>query len=323
MSPITRLGRAVCVAVFLLSVGPVALAGAANRLLVGNTYTDSISEFDVASGDYIRMLVPPGSGGLDEPADMLIGPDGALYVVNAWVGNVLKYNIDTGDFLGIFASGFDMPNGLTYSNGSFYVSTRGDKVVFRLDADTGQVTGQTPLQSNSLVWWPWDVAMSPAGKLLMSNYERGNILAYDGQTLAYEGVFSPGPGLSRGGKMKIGPDGNVYIVGGNSTVQRYDGLTGADLGGVTIPGIADSSGLAFAPNGDLYVADHRSAGIYHLDGQTWDLIRVIDSQGAHTSGSWSMVVTPEPATISFLAIGALPVLRRRRRAGQCRPGHTR
>lgn len=318
MSPITQFCRAVCGAVFLLSVGAAAMAGGAKRLLVGNTYLDSIGEFDVVSGDYVRTLVSPGSGGLDEPTGMAIGPDGALYVANAWEGNVLKYDVDTGDFLGIFASGFNLPTGLTYAGGDFYVSCRNDKVVYRLDADTGQETGQTPVLSDSVLGWPWDAEISPGGKLLMSNREGGNnILAFNGQTLAYEGVFSNGPALKHAGGMEIGPDGNVYIVGGDSSVHRYDGLTGADLGALNVPGVDESSGLAFTPDGDLYVVDHQDPGIYHLDGQTWDLLGVIDSQGDYTSGSWCIIVTPEPATINLLAMGAMAVLRRRRQRFFC------
>lgn len=317
MFRITRLGRTLSAALFLLSVDAAAVAGEANRLLVGNIYEDSIVEFDVVSGDYVRTLVSPGSGGLDEPSDMSIGPDGALYVTNTWGGNILKYDAETGDFLGVFASGFDLPTSLTYANGDFYVATRDDKVVFRLDANTGQVTGQTPLESNAVVWWPWDAELSADGKLLlMSNYEVRNILAYDAETLAYEGVFSDCPGVNRGGNMEIGPDGNVYLVDETSNVHRYDGLTGSDLGALYIPGIQETSGLAFSPEGDLYVSDLQNPGIYHLDGQTWDLLRVIDPGGTYTSGSWSLLVIPEPSTISLLAMamamGGLVLLWRQR-----------
>ena len=303
---IARFGCAFWAAMLLSTADLDAVEVSANRLLVGNTYTDSISEFDLTSGQYVRMLVPTGRGGLEEPAGMAIGPDGALYVANAWKGNILKFDLGTGDFLGVFASGFDLPVSLSYANGDFYVASRGDKVIFRLNGNTGAVTGQTPLLSYSV---PWDAELSADGeRILMSNYARDNILAFDAKTFAYEGVFSNCPGVSVSGHIEIGPDGNVYQVGGDSKVHCYDGQTGADLGAIPVPGIEESAGLAFGPDGDLFVSDHRHPGIYQLDGQTWDLVRVIDSAGAHTSGSWCILAVPEPSTFALLSAGAIGLI---------------
>ncbi|MCC5831203.1 MAG: PEP-CTERM sorting domain-containing protein [Phycisphaeraceae bacterium] len=301
---------AACGLAFLLAGS--APAGGANRLIVGSTYGDFIAEYDLTTGGFVGMLVPAGSGGLDEPIGMALGPDGALYVSSAWTGSVLKYDAHTGAFLGTFADGFNLPTGLTYADGSFYVPDRSAKRIHHLDALTGAVTGQTPVMDNATIWWPWDAHLNGHGQLLMANHERTNIIAWNATTLAFEGVFASLSGASRAGNMTIGPDGNVYITGHDSYVYRFDGQTGADLGAIHIPGLTQSSGLTFALDGDLYVTGHREPGVYHLDGDTFALQRVIDTSAIGLEGSWTLLVIPEPASITLLGIGALAIGRRGR-----------
>ncbi len=302
--------------VFALSslfLAPLASGVGTERLLVGDTFGDSIHEFDLDSGQYVRTLVPPGYGGLDEPADMAIGPDGALYVANVWGGNILKYDLNSGEFLGVFASGFDIPTGITYADDQFYVPARADMAIYRLDADTGAVTGQTePYPDGASVWWPVDAEVNADGKLLMSNYERHNILAFDAVSLAFDGVFAESYDASRIGNMEIGPDGDIHLVGNDSWVYRFDGLSGATKGRIPVPDIDETAGLAVAADGTLYITGHREPGIVHLDADTGELLRVLDPAGAHTSGSWCMLIVPEPASLCLLALGGLAALWRKR-----------
>src|SRR5262249_58943097 len=76
-----------------------------------------------------------------------------------------------------------------------------------------------------------------------------------------------------------GPDGNLYVTDHDTeSVLRYDGTTGAPLpspgnpGAVFVPsgsgGLSDPIGLAFGPDGNLYVAGGNNDAILKYDKTT-------------------------------------------------------
>ena len=75
---------------------------AAAGLLVGDRTGDSILRYDDATGAFLGVFVASGSGGLDTPQGMAIGPDGNLYVSSQSTAQILRYNGTTGAFLGVF-----------------------------------------------------------------------------------------------------------------------------------------------------------------------------------------------------------------------------
>jgi WD40 repeat protein len=89
-----------------------------------------------------------------------------------------------------------------------------------------------------------------------------SIYQYDGVTGAKVGLFTPYGGAGIGG-MAWGPDGNLYAISGISPTRwnltKIDGNTGAKLGNVISyndpNAFSAAKGIAFGPDGDLYLGD--------------------------------------------------------------------
>lgn len=126
-------------------------------------------------------------------------------------------------------------------------------------------------------------AHAQASRLLVGSALSNSILRYSGQTGVFTDLFIPAGsgGLSFPDGMVLGPDGNLYVRSGVS-ILRFSGQTGAfmgmfasgggqDTGGlffdvrydqqsgafvVTSPasGLDGPTGLAFGPDGNLYVS---------------------------------------------------------------------
>jgi WD40 repeat protein len=110
----------------------------------------------------------------------------------------------------------------------------------------------------------------------------GEVLQFDTNTGAFEGVFSPGGGGTAGvGAARqpfFGPDGDLYLVDAlNQDVVRFS-ASGTPLGvfatgDLPVPGV----GAAFGPDGDLYVSDQGNGTVVKFNGTTGALIGVLAS----------------------------------------------
>jgi hypothetical protein len=92
----------------------------------GDGPTDAILRFEGATGALAAThldgtFIPDDaaqSGGLDEPLDLTLGPDGQLYVASFRTSSVLRYDARTGAFLGTFVAagsgGLQFPTCLTF-----------------------------------------------------------------------------------------------------------------------------------------------------------------------------------------------------------------
>src|SRR5262249_35188897 len=117
-------------------------------LLVGSRATNSILRFNQVTGAFIGTFVAAGSGGLQGPGGVALGPAGTLYVSSDLTNSTLRYNGTTGPFIDTFvpagSDGLDKPSGLVFGpDGNLYVNSHGPATVpnsssiLRFDGTTG------------------------------------------------------------------------------------------------------------------------------------------------------------------------------------------
>jgi hypothetical protein len=288
----TRLARALTLA-FGVAMGIVASGGLAEaqpRLYVTSQKSQNVLVYDGTTGSYIGPLFASGSGGLNDPLDVVIAPDGNVLVSSAITGQVLRYDRISGAFLGVFAS-VQEPIGMTIHAGELYVTSQSNTVE-RFDATTGVHTGTFPMSTvNSQ---PRSVKVNPANdRLYVLGYNNASVELFDVDTTASLGYLlapsdtSRSDGLRTPQDMAFGPDGLLYIGGGTTGaigIRRYDAITGAfiDFFAAT-EGLDPLSyypmGLAFGPDGNLYVAAQNGGAVMRFDHATGAFIDFFVANG--------------------------------------------
>lgn len=124
-------------------------------------------------------------------------------------------------------------------------------------------------------------------ELLISNTEGNNVVIFDDYTGHYQGeLISSQAGLESPDMMAYRADGYLYISSGNtpeaSAILRFDLATRKLIDRfATGGGLIRPYGLAFSPDGNLYVSSFLSDQILRYDGQTGQFIDVF----AETDGT--------------------------------------
>src|SRR5262249_34723023 len=139
-----RLLLAILVGIGMAALVPCAYAD----LLVSSRDSNSILRYNEATGAFIDEFVSSGSGGLNSPRSLLLGPHGNLYVSSGGTDSVMRYDGTTGAPLpapgqigAVFASG-----GLRGSagmilgwDGNLYVVSQDSNSVRRYNGTTGDL----------------------------------------------------------------------------------------------------------------------------------------------------------------------------------------
>ena len=227
--------------------------GPDGNVYVASSGDNAVLRYNSTTGQYLNTFVAPGSGGLSNPFGVAFGPDGNLYVTSQSTNQVLEYNGSTGAFLKAFvpagSGGLVFPRGLTFG-------PDGNLDVASYNATTGV---------NGIMRYQGPLAASP-----------GSPLPASGQSGAtFVPMFVPTGNNGGGGPETLifGPDGNLYVAGGqNQGIQRYNGATGAFID-TFVPNVdpadgdlAGARGMAFDQEGRLYVSDSGDA-VHRYDAQ--------------------------------------------------------
>src|SRR6476661_2301476 len=274
--------------------------------LVSNSRGNNVLRFDGNTGNFLGEFIPPGSGGLFNPDQIVFGPDGNgddksdIYVSSGdKPGNsgeptasaVLRYDGITGAFIDKFVG--DNPN------------TAAD--------ETGGLSR------------PYGLAFGPDGNFYVSSFLSDQILRYNGKTGQFIDVFASGNqqagGLNGPNGLLFAPDGNLYVTTQGSVarngkpdysasfpsqVLRYNPQTGqSSIFASPDPsprsqGFASLLGMAIGPaDGDLYVSDFAN-DIRRYNLKSGELVKVLSTNYTDTSPSSNYV-----GSLAFSPIGNL------------------
>ena len=230
-----------------------------------------VSEYDSASGDFLRLLIPSGTGGLNGEAGTVQGPDGNIYVSSSGTNEVLRFTVD-GQFIDVFASGGGLvtPQEIQFhSDGYLYVVSRGTNQVLRYDAASGDFIDVFASQG---LTDPTYIEFGPDGNLYVVNvFGNKDVVRYDGQTGAFIDVVVAGAATNGTTIMVFDQSGRLF-VGRNlpDDLFEVDIQTGQVLNVFRFPDTDFGSTQAgvFGPDGLLYISRHLTADVVRFDPKT-------------------------------------------------------
>lgn len=224
---------------------------------------DTIARVDPATR---AMLVEPLPG-IDQPSDLLVGPDGDLWITAQDSDGLGRYDPDTGQLTVHPTPGVDGPTRLTLGpDGNIWFTGIDNDSVGRFDPDTDHLDA-FPLAG---VDRPWGVAAGPDGNIWVTGSGNDTVAAVVPATGAVaEVVATTGLDEPRG---VIGvDDGTVWVAGfGNDTVGRVVTASGA-FNGFPFPVTGNAEGpieLIHGPGDDLLVLSGSTSRLATLDPDT-------------------------------------------------------
>lgn len=274
-----------------------------DQLLVAAYGSDSIARHDAQSGARLGSFAAAGQDGL---LGFATGPDGAVYVCSELTDSVERFDAATGAHLGSFVfddpatlpdetGGLDDPSGIVFGpDDRAFVASFAKDAIFEYDGRTGAFVRVLVTPNLGQLNGP-DAGMTigPDGNLYVPSYFTNQVKRYSLVDGAYLGNFplAAGSGLSRPRTVAFGPHGWVCVTSeGNDRVLVFDALTGAFVKALVIDdplttpdetgGLDAPTGLAFGPDGRLYVASGNTDSVLRYDATTGAFVDVFVASGA-------------------------------------------
>ena len=161
-------------------------------LLVSSAGNNSVKEYNLETGLWMRNFVAAGSGGLNGPAGLLRAPDGNVLVASRQGNQVLEYEAQSGAFVRVLAQGAELaaPTGLLFdSSGNLLVANSGGDNVLKYRPD-GAYLGEFVSAGSGGLSVPVGLCWSPGGSLLVAGHDNNRVLEYDGTDGSLIGAFA-------------------------------------------------------------------------------------------------------------------------------------
>jgi sugar lactone lactonase YvrE len=230
---------------------------------------------------------------VSEHALRTIGTDG---IIRLTAGNEFRqrgYAGDGGPAVG--AQYMQMHDAIADSAGNIFIADANNNRVRRVDAATGIVTtvaGSGPVNGlenygagttcgdggpalSACINTPYGVAVDPQGNLLISeNWQRIRKVDRNGVITTLAQVYSTKMAVDAAGNvfvvgrdriLRISPQGFVTTIAGRQGEPGFSGDGGPALS-AQIDALGQASGIAIAPNGDLYFSDGGNRRIRAIKG---------------------------------------------------------
>ncbi|MCH8083308.1 MAG: hypothetical protein IH885_03635, partial [Myxococcales bacterium] len=207
-----------------------------SRLYVGSIGANDILEYDTATGALLRIF-NTACPNLPFPFDVVIGPDGQLYVSCTLNHSIEHFDTTTATHLGYFvlagSGGLVHPRGLAFGpNGNLFVSN-GSNEILEFDGSTGAAIGPPAFVdtggNGGGAITPYGLRFHQ-GVLYVASFFYDEVKAFHATTGAFLSTFvtAGSGGLSGPTGVDFGPGGDLFVASQtDDAVRRYDGSTGA------------------------------------------------------------------------------------------------
>lgn len=276
------------------------------QVFISSRNTNSVKQYDLATGNFLGDFVTAGSGGLSLPQEVVWHPDGFLLVTGRGNNAVKKYDAATGAYLGNFTNGYalDNPTKTSIWNDSLlYVSQWGtsqNKVV-RFDLKTGAFVDEfTNIGIPNGCGHAWDAE----GNLFVAQFgngTNGKVWKFD-PAGTFTGDFIPSTILQ--GPVNVWFDAAGHLLVADWTlgeVLQFDGSTGA-FQSKLVSGLANVEGYDFDNQGNLYLCDWTANKIFRYTFET-DSFQIFIQTGGLMAPNSILIREPVSSSAQETAIG--------------------
>lgn len=209
---------------------------------------------------------------------------------------VLRYDGQTGAFIGVFATGNGLANlnGIAYgSDGHLYVVNGDVSRVLRFHGQTGAFLGEfiTPATPGGLVSGR-AIAFGPDGNLYICSGGTNQVLAYSGTTGEFLRVAAAGQGMSGPVGLTFGPDGTLYVGCALSNRAYAFSPSGTFLRSYTCGTPRNHVGVLIDGAGRLLVAQSVTNTVVAYDPATGTCLGTV-AQGGGLATPIHMILDPD------------------------------
>lgn len=295
-------------AVLALSIAWALPRAAAQGVLFLSDYSGgTVSTYTTGGTSVSSPLV----SGLNQPYQIAVGPDGALYAANFGTGTVGKYNAATGAAINAsLITGLSSPFGIAVdSSGTLYVGETGRGTLGSYNATTGATLNRDLVTGLAA---PYGIALDGLGNVFVAN-SAGSVVKY----ILATGAAIPSATVTIPLPYWLAADGandRLYVATPNDgRVGLYNATTGTTINSAFITSLSVPLGMALDGLGTLYVVGN--GAINSFDAASGSPIAL--GLTAPLQGSYALAfAVPEPSSVMLLALGAagLYLLRLRRRS---------
>jgi hypothetical protein len=157
---------------------PYGVAMHAGKIYVCDT-NSTVLVFDLKSRTFDRLKGAVGPGGLKEPLNISIEPDGTKYVTDPVRGQVVVYDKDDAYVRAYGFQGQWRPVDAVTFEGLLYVADYASSLVRVFDKATGEPVRTIGDRGEERLSRPTNIAFSPEGDLFVTDFARFQVLRFD------------------------------------------------------------------------------------------------------------------------------------------------
>jgi len=315
-----------------------AIAAIAAASIGGSAAADIVYALSLTLGQLVRFDTsdPAGTrtalttaGTLAQPAGMVMGPDGHLYIGEGGNGSTIQPSVSRFDLttntrtvVHTFASSEVFPGSLAFRGNDLLVGQNpnfglGGPVVRLANAVSGPVTVSDYTSGGGLAASP-GLALAADGSLYVSSQtyngvtgiSSGPVVKFDAAGNYVSEFIADGAGTGLYGPTGLAIAGNTLFTASimTGTVLRTNLTSGATSAFAATGAAFEASTLAVLSDGGLLVGSASSGNIYRFDNAG----NLVSTYASGLGAIGAIVAVPAPGTIAMSLVGLAGIGRRRR-----------